>query len=131
MIVYTDQGLARLSLSFDLSKVDSAWVTIRELQDARDYAQAEADRHADLADELGHRLDVKPFYCRMCGVQEYINSRDAFRRWSEGKASKKDLYSAMKYCTHQVQLWEDECAILDSVISARLRATQEQSAIGT
>ena len=115
MIVYTADGLRRLSLMFDLYDTGQE-LSAGELLFARDYAAVSADRWADLAQVIASRLDVEPVWYRVATVAQVERCKKAYHLWRAGLAEPAHMMDAMNYCTYQADAWDDETAIMDALI---------------
>ncbi len=120
MIVYTADGLRRLSLMFDLYDSEQPLET-GELLLARDYATAQADMWADYAHMIADRLGVDPTWYRTATVEQVRRCQEAYATWRRGFAEPADMVDAMNYCIYQADTWDDETRIIGELIAAKVQ----------
>lgn len=119
MVIYTTEGLRKISRIFDLYEDDPTALNWNDLGLVRDHIKAEESRWLDLAYIIADRLNCQPTFLEMVTEDTIDRCRSAYSKWIAGNARPSDMPDAMLYCTIQADLWSDELEILNQFIKAK------------
>ena len=115
MVIYTQDGLQRMSVIFNQYELDPDKLDYVDLGVARDKAEYEESVYLDRAYTIADRLGIRPTWYTMVTPEIIERCRVAHRKWLIGKATTTDMLDAMNYCMYQADIWGDEIAIINSL----------------
>lgn len=119
MVIYTRDGLQRMSILFSKYEIDPAKLDYVELGVARDKAEYEQSVYIDRAFTIADRLGISPTWYRMTTPEIIERCRVAHRKWLIGKATPADMVDAMNYAMYQADIWGDEIAYINDLAKAK------------
>ena len=119
MVIYTPEGLQRMSYFFNLYESDPSKLDYVELGYARDKAEYELRKYLDRANTIADRLGISPTWYKMATPEIIERCRVAHRKWLIGQATEEDTLDAMNYCMYQADNWDDEIQIINMLAESK------------
>ena len=119
MIVYTADGLQRMSHYFNLYESDPSKLDYVTLGYARDKAEWQYRKYLDRAYTIADRLCIRPTWYKMTTPEIIERCRVAHRKWLIGQATPADMVDAMNYCMYQADMWGDEIQIINMLAKSK------------
>lgn len=121
--LFTDGGLRRLSLSFNLYETNPEELTWTELGEAKDYAMHRESVWLGRAWDVANYLETDLPQIRGATVENIKRWESAYDKWVLGNAEPYDMPDVLHFCIVQANAWEAELETIDSLIKAKLRAS--------
>lgn len=119
MILYTENGLQRLSRIFNLYEQDPAKLSWTDLGEAKDYVRYKEASWIEDAWKVADYLETKLPEIKAVTKEKVEQWERAYNKWIAGEAKASDMPDVLSYCVFQANLWEDELDILETFIKSK------------